>query len=62
MSDMPFITALCDQHGEAGWPRHRLAVLHPSKFVKAGDYYSVVAEYDGVPFLNSVLVSSTLNH
>ena len=58
MSDTPFTADLGNKHGKTRWPRHRLAVLHPGKFVKAGDYHSVVTEYDGVPFLESVLVST----
>ena len=60
MSDTPFTTALCDQHGEARRPRHRLAVLHPGKFVKAGDQNSVVTKHNGVPFLDDILVAAVL--
>ncbi len=44
MSNTPFISALDDQHSEARWGRHRIAILHPGKLVKAGDHYGVVTE------------------
>ena len=37
MSDKPFRAVLNDKHGEARWPRQRLALFHPGKLVKAGD-------------------------
>jgi hypothetical protein len=59
MSYAPFIAALRDQHGEARWTRHRLALCHPYKGVKAGDDDSSVVDYDCAPFVNRVLVTGS---
>ena len=40
----PFTIALGDKHGEARWGRYRLALYHPGKCVKAGNYSSVIVD------------------
>ena len=55
----PFISALGDKHSEARWPRHRLAIYHPRKRVKASDYDSTIVDYDRAPFVNRVLVAGS---
>src|SRR6516162_656457 len=56
----PFTSALGDQHGEARGTRYRLALHHPSKRVKAGDYDGIIVDYDCAPFINRIFVASSL--
>jgi hypothetical protein len=58
MHDAPFAAALGYQHCVARWKRHRLSLLHPGKFVKAGKQHGVVVNRDAVTFLCSVLVAA----
>src|SRR5450759_3634794 len=53
----PFTSALGDKHGEARWTRYRFALYHPGKRVKAGDFDSVIVDYDCAPFVNRVFVA-----
>jgi hypothetical protein len=55
----PFISALGNKHSEARWARHRLALYHPRKCVKASDHDSTIVDYDCVPFVNRVFVSGS---
>jgi hypothetical protein len=55
----PFTSALGDKHGEARWTRYRFALYHPGKRVKAGDFDSVIVDYDCAPFVNRVFVAGS---
>src|SRR5713226_1107240 len=57
MSYMPFSVAFYDQHSEARWCGHRLALLHPGKLVKASNHDSVVTQHDGPSFTDRVLIA-----
>ena len=55
----PFISALGDKHREARWARHCLALYHPRKRVKAGDYDSAIVDCDCAPFVNRVFIAGS---
>src|SRR5438094_978394 len=60
MGNTPFTSAFSDEHGETRRPGYRLALLHPGKLIEPGDKYSIVIDQSGVPFLDRVLVTATL--
>jgi len=55
----PYTSALGDKHGEARWTRYRLALHDPGKRVKAGDFDSLIVDYDCAPFVNRVFVAGS---
>src|SRR5450759_1353502 len=55
----PFTSVFGDKHGETRWTRYRLALDHPGKRVKTGDYDSTIVDYDCSPFVNRVLVAGS---
>ena len=60
MSDMPFIAALSNKHGEATRAGYRFALTHSGKLVKSGEHYGVLTDHDCVPFADCVLVATPL--
>ena len=60
MRNVPFATAFGHKHGEARRPCPRLAVRRPAELVKAGNDRRVVAEHNSVPFLDGILVATSL--
>src|SRR5665647_2604078 len=59
MRDAPFTSALGDKHGEGRWTRHRFALYHPGKRVKASDCDGVIVDCDRAAFVNRVLVAGS---
>src|SRR5262245_51074540 len=60
MSDLPFAATFNDKHREARWCGYGFALPHPGKLVKAGNHDSVVAQHDGAPLPDRVLIAAAL--